>query len=434
MPSPSRQRPVRRFRAGCAALTAALVVATPTLLLPGSPARAGSAAELAPAARTAEAVAAPAPSHTRSARPAQAPYLVGRGIADITGEPAETGMMGYADTTQVTEGLHMRQRSRAFVVVDRRTGRRVVHVVADIGMFFQGLRDDVLDRVRHRLGSRYGERNVMLTATHTHAGVGGYSHHNMYNLFSGFFHEKTYDAIVRGVTQSIVRAHRDLAPARLTLARTHLRNASVNRSRAAFDRNPARDRRFFPRATDTLSTTLRVHRRGRAVGAINWFAVHATSMSTGNHLISPDNKGYAQHRWEELAGVDHLTDTDPAFVASFAQTNAGDMSPQPQPAAHRRPDAQRVRQHPDHRLAAADGGPHPGGPAASGARRRGRAPGPRRPRRRPRQRPPHPRWEAAPHLLPRPRRRVRRRQHGGRRRRAPRSSTRGRVAATRSSA
>lgn len=269
----------------------------------------------------------PGPVHEPARQDGGAPYLVGRGIADVTGEPAQTGMMGYADTSQVTEGLHMRQRSRAFVIVDRRSGERVVHVVADIGMFFQGLHDEILAELGERFGGLYGERNVMLTATHTHAGVGGYSHHNMYNIFSGFFHERTYDAIVDGVVASISRAHRDLAPARLTVATSRLTNASVNRSRTAFVLNPARDRRFFPDATDTQSTTLRVVRDGRAVGAINWFPVHATSMSTDNHLISPDNKGYAEWRWEQDAGVDHLADRDPRFIASFAQTNAGDMSP-----------------------------------------------------------------------------------------------------------
>ncbi|NYJ01627.1 neutral ceramidase [Nocardioides thalensis] len=299
-------------RALAVAVAASLALAVP----PGTDAAPDGAAE-----------AGPRPVHEPERRAGGAPYLVGRGIADVTGEPAQTGMMGYADTSQVTEGLHMRQRSRAFIIVDRRTGERVVHVVADIGMFFQGIHDEILGEVRERFGSLYGERNVMLTATHTHAGVGGYSHHNMYNIFSGFFHERTYRAIVEGVVASIVRAHEDLAPARLTVATSRLDNANVNRSRTAFALNPRRDRRFFDDATDTQSTTLRVIRDGRVVGAINWFPVHATSMSTDNHLISPDNKGYAEYRWEEVAGVDHLADRDPRFVASFAQTNAGDMSP-----------------------------------------------------------------------------------------------------------
>ncbi len=65
------------------------------------------------------------------------------------------------------------------------------------------------------------------------------------------------------------------------------------------------------------------------VGAINWFPTHNTSMTNQNHLISSDNKGYAGYHWErEVKGVDYLHDVDkPAFIGAFAQTNAGDMSP-----------------------------------------------------------------------------------------------------------
>lgn len=94
-------------------------------------------------------------------------YLVGRGVSDSTGEPAETGIMGYADLMQNTAGLHMRPRSRAFVIADAKSGQRVVHVTADVGMIFQSVRDKVLARLDERFGSRYNEQNVMLTATHT---------------------------------------------------------------------------------------------------------------------------------------------------------------------------------------------------------------------------------------------------------------------------
>lgn len=259
---------------------------------------------------------------------ASEPYLVGRGIADVTGQPAENGMLGYADFAQNTSGIHLRQRSRAFVIVDRATGERVVHVVADTGMIFQGIRDAVLTRLDQRLPGTYSERNVMLTATHTHAGPGGDSHHNLYNLTTLGYHGKTFEALVNGIVSSITRAHADLAPATLTLSTSQLNNASVNRARSAFDRNPAADKAVFPHAIDPQSTTLQVRRGGVLDGVINWFPVHATSMSTHNTLISPDNKGFASYRWErQVKQVDYIDQTDPAFISSFAQTNAGDMSP-----------------------------------------------------------------------------------------------------------
>ncbi|MCH1865877.1 neutral/alkaline ceramidase [Nocardioides sp. CFH 31398] len=253
-------------------------------------------------------------------------YLVGRGIADVTGPVADVQLMGYADTSQLGAGLQQRQWSRAFVVVDRRTGERVVHVTADLGLMFQSIRDGVLERLRAAHVGLYGERNVMLTVTHTHAGVGGQSHHALYDLPYGH-QPQALGAAVDGIVASVERAHDDLAPSTLGLATTTLVDASANRSREAFRLNPRSDRRHFPGGIDPRSTTLTVRRGGALVGALNWFAVHATSLTTQNRLVSGDNKGYAAYAWERLGrGVDRR-DIDPDLVTAFAQTNAGDMSP-----------------------------------------------------------------------------------------------------------
>ncbi|MDR7312769.1 neutral ceramidase [Nocardioides luteus] len=268
-------------------------------------------------------------SAARAADSSSADYLVGRGVADVTGEVAEAGMMGYADLGQVSSGLHMRQHARAFVIADPDSGERVVHVLADAGMIFQSVRDAVLAKLEQRYGDTYTERNVMLTATHTHAAPGGFSHHTLYNVTTLGYHGKTFRALVDGIVSSIERADSDLAPAQLSLSTSELTNANVNRSKTAFDRNPEADKAHFPNGVDTRSTTLQVRRDGELDGVINWFPVHATSMSTNNTLVSPDNKGYAEYAWERLEhGVDHVADSeDPDFVASFAQTNSGDMSP-----------------------------------------------------------------------------------------------------------
>ena len=74
-------------------------------------------------------------------------------------------------------------------------------------------------------------------------------------------------------------------------------------------------------------TVLRFQQGGTDVGAISWFATHATSITNENTLISPDNKGYAAYRWEhDEKGVRYL-DESQGFVAAFPNTNAGDMSP-----------------------------------------------------------------------------------------------------------
>lgn len=259
---------------------------------------------------------------------------VGRGIADITGEPADCELLGYGKSWQRSNGLHTRLRSRAFVFDDGQ--QRVLLIVNDLPLVFSSLHQAVLARLAAQYGEQYTEANVLITATHTHCGPGGYSHHLLYNLSNGF-HPQTFDAIVDGVLEAVERAHADVTPSTLTLAHGELHDASINRSRVAFERNPQADREFFPHGIDPQTTVLRIERDGgrrgvagggRLCGVINWFATHGTSMTNQNRLISSDNKGYAALHWErEVEGVNYVEQPEPAFISAFAQTNAGDMSP-----------------------------------------------------------------------------------------------------------
>ncbi|CAM3416526.1 neutral/alkaline ceramidase [Kibdelosporangium persicum] len=255
------------------------------------------------------------------------PYLVGRGISDVTGPAAENGMMGYSKFDQKTTGIHQRQRSRAYVVVDRASGKRVAYVNADLAMIFRAVQEAVLAKLKPRYGDLYTKENVLLSATHTHAGPGGYSHNLAYNLSILGMQPQTLNAITDGIVESITEAHDDLKPGSLSIGRGELTNASVNRSRVAFNANAAPDKAFFPNAIDPAMTVLRLRQGSTDVGAITWFATHNTSMTNANTLISPDNKGYAAYQWEhDDEGVRYL-DNRPGFVAAFPNTNAGDMSP-----------------------------------------------------------------------------------------------------------
>ncbi|WAL63384.1 neutral/alkaline ceramidase [Amycolatopsis cynarae] len=256
----------------------------------------------------------------------QGDYLVGAGVSDVTGPAAECGMMGYSMPQQQTAGIHQRTRARAYIVADA-SGRRVCYVNADVGALFQSVHQGVIARLQARYGGLYTEQNTLLNATHTHAGCGGSSWYAAYNLSILGFQQQTYDAQVDGIVEAIERAHDNLAPGRITLGRTELTDASVNRSRVAFELNPQADKDHFPLSIDPAVTVLRFSQGGRDIGAIAWFATHGTSMTNANKLISGDNKGYAAYAWEhDQAGVRYLDGT-PGFVACFPQTNSGDMSP-----------------------------------------------------------------------------------------------------------
>jgi neutral ceramidase len=237
-------------------------------------------------------------------------------------------MLGYGKSSQRTRGLHMRLRSRAFVFVSHDTGQRILLSINDLPMVFESVHSEVLSRLSDLYGLAYSDRNVLITATHTHCGPGGYSHHLLYNSNTGGFRSLTFEAIVDGIIEAAVRAHRDLAPTELMLGHGELHDASSNRSPAAFERNPLEDRAQFPGGIDPQTTVLAMKRKDDVVGVINWFPTHCTSMTNRNLLISSDNKGYAAYHWERLTeGIDYLDDEPPSFISAFAQTNAGDMSP-----------------------------------------------------------------------------------------------------------
>mgnify|MGYP003344197298 FL=1 len=256
-----------------------------------------------------------------------ATYNVGVGISDITGEAAEIGMFGYADPAQTTAGIHQRLRARAFVFEDPYTSKRVMLIVADVDIISQGVHQAVMKALKARFGSTYTEQNVVLTATHTHSGPGGFSHRILYSITTFGFKAKTFNAMVDGMVEAATKAHNTKSAGDVTFSQGTLTTASVNRSATAFRANNAADRAVFPNEIDPLMSVLTIRKSGAPIGAISLFPTHGTSMPPSNRLISPDNKGYAAYQWEhDVAGVRYL-DNYASFVAAFAQTNAGDMSP-----------------------------------------------------------------------------------------------------------
>jgi neutral ceramidase len=253
-------------------------------------------------------------------------FQVGAGIYDITGPAAELGMMGYAMIDQKTAGIHQRLRSRAFVIASPCNGKRVAFVSADAGQIFQGVKQQVVERLKARYGGVYSDENVVLSATHTHSGPGGFSHYALYNLTVLGYDKQNFEAIVDGIVQSIVRAHTNLAAGTIRTNSGDLLNASINRSVDAYLRNPSTERSQHSYDTDKKMTLLRMQGTdGSEVGLLNWFAVHATSMGNDNLLISGDNKGYASYLFEKAKGTNYLASK--TFVAAFAQSNEGDVSP-----------------------------------------------------------------------------------------------------------
>lgn len=259
------------------------------------------------------------------AKPTSSEYLVGAGKADITGPAAETGMFGYA-AKQVVTGINDRLYSRAFIIAEADAEKnRIVYVSADLGAMFTAVKLEVIKRLQVEFDSLYTDENVMLTATHTHVGNGGYSHQKLYQMASqddtqAGYSQQTFEAIVDGIVRSIKQAHNSLTPGKLSLAQGKLAEATRNRSLAAYHTNP--DAKDFDSSVNEVMTQLRLDAADDTpVGLINWFAIHPTSFSKQFTHLSADNKGYAQLGMEAKMSQQH----NPNFVAAFANADEGDV-------------------------------------------------------------------------------------------------------------
>ncbi|HJD51533.1 MAG TPA: neutral/alkaline non-lysosomal ceramidase N-terminal domain-containing protein, partial [Candidatus Rothia avistercoris] len=257
------------------------------------------------------------------------PYLVGAGVADITGEVAEVAFVGYGTDAQKGSGIHTRQYARAFVVIDPASGSRNLIVVLDALSAWNSIRAELVNRIQAELGPEFTEANIMITASHSHATPGGVSKDVLYNLTTLGFNEPTFNNQVNGSMQAIREALADLAPGNVTVSSSQLTGVGVNRSAVALEQDPANLTDELINGVDPTSTTFRFEHDGVTRAVLNWFAIHPTSLTNQNTLVSSDNKGYAQYLLET---VDHGVNLnagaeDDAFIAAFANSNTGDVSP-----------------------------------------------------------------------------------------------------------
>src|SRR3990167_6425233 len=254
-------------------------------------------------------------------------FNVGVGMYDITGPPAEVGMMGYGMAAQKTAGLLNRLWSRAFIIESPCNGKRIVFVNVDLGQVFQGIKQQVIQQLQKKYGKCYADDNVLITATHEHSGPGGYSTYAFYNLTIFGFSRENFNTIVNGIVASITRAENNMMSANIKIAKRELVNISFNRSPMAYLENPKYERDRYQDNTDKTMTLLRFDRLdGSTMGILNWFPLHGVSMNNKNRLINGDNKGYAAYLFEKDFGARY---DEKSFVAGFAQANAGDVSHNP---------------------------------------------------------------------------------------------------------
>jgi hypothetical protein len=215
--------------------------------------------------------------------------------------PARTGepMGGYGGlTTRRAQGVLDPPEARALVL--ERGELRIAIVELDVVIARQNVRDLILEDT-HSLDLDM----LMLVATHTHSGPGGYLPGFLpARMTAGEYDPEMPARLARAAADALERAVADLAPARIASDVVPLRLA--------------RNRRFSDGAAETELGLLRADfADGRAPVLLFDYGAHATLLSADNEELSADWPGAARAAllaagWRALFVPGALGDQEPA--------------------------------------------------------------------------------------------------------------------------
>ncbi|HEV3002319.1 MAG TPA: neutral/alkaline non-lysosomal ceramidase N-terminal domain-containing protein [Solirubrobacteraceae bacterium] len=283
-----------------------------------------------------------------AAAPASAGTLTaGAGRADVTPPTGYYGM-GYVRSDMVLRGQHTRLFARALVL--ERDGRKLALVAADLGAIAGGMVTEAAERLRDR---GFHEGNVLVSASHTHAGPTGYFPFSTYNTVfmtmrtpldqnvAGARDPQLYAFMVRRLTEAIRRADDDRAPARAGWAAAKLTDVTRNRSveahlhdhgivRAFGEGSPAEDPLGALHTIDPDVHVLRVDKvRGRRripIGVWTTFANHGTVNPHTFAVYNADHHGSATRVVEDAIRKAGRVPRGQEVVNAYGNTDEGDMS------------------------------------------------------------------------------------------------------------
>ncbi|KAJ6634842.1 Neutral ceramidase [Pseudolycoriella hygida] len=224
--------------------------------------------------------------------------------------------MGYASPDQVGKGIHLRQFARCFVISDEI--KHVAICVLEASMIVYPIVRSVVEKMQKIDGKdRWSDHNIMITASHTHSGVGGYVDNLVYQLPTFGYVDETFQPLVNGICNTIQKAAKNMQASKIIYGETDVLNISINRSPSAYLANPQEER---------MKQMLFVGENDKMIGVLNFYPIHPTSMNNTNVLVSSDNVGYAALLLEKKFNPTSLTG-EGTFVAAFALTNHADVSP-----------------------------------------------------------------------------------------------------------
>lgn len=297
---------------------------------------------------------------TAAAAPAQAaspPLNAGVGKADI--QP-QTGyyLGGWTRADRTAQGQHTRLQSRALVLESG--GRKVALVQVDLFMVPGGM----VQQIGERLAARgFSEQNILISASHTHSGPGGYANFPTLNTaapsletaadpssFAGLLapgpaDPQLYTFLLGQIETAIRRADDDLGPAVAGWGSGTLLGLTRNRSLEAHLNNHGIQREYgqgtesedpggYRHTVDPDVSVLRIDkvvRRGRKrvrmpIGGWSTFANHGTVTKSSFEYYNADHHASAMRVFERRIRDAKNVPPGQEILNVYGTSNEGDMS------------------------------------------------------------------------------------------------------------
>lgn len=259
--------------------------------------------------------------------PATGRMRAGVAETDIT-PPPDLPLFGHSQMARVSHGYWTRLRCRSFVLEDP-GGRRLALIQLDLGAA-SGLLHRELAKRTAQWG--LGPADLLLLATHTHAGPGGFFGAKFYNAWGAAkpgFEPALVDHLVNRIALSIEEAIGSLEPATIAIGVRRLEGLTRNRSLRAWERNVAPTQPPYAAGLLADLWAIRIDRvtekGSRPLGALFFFPSHATAVEAGIDLYHGDIHGVASILLARE--VQRLYGLRRPFVAGFAAGPEGDVSP-----------------------------------------------------------------------------------------------------------
>jgi neutral ceramidase len=280
------------------------------------------------------------------AKAAAPPLRAGAGRADIT-PPTGYYMMGWVRSDGKTTGQHTRLWAR--VIVLQRGERKVALITEDLNGISGGMLAAAAAMNKDR---GFSERNVIDSASHTHAAPSQYYNFGAYNTvfptagtpseFNTAADPQLYAFMVRRLALAIRRADDDLAPAAAGWGSQRLLGLTANRSIEAHladhgiiepygSGSVAQDPQGYAHTIDPEVNVLRVDKLGSGgrripIGIWSTFADHGTVNRYTFHYYNRDHHGSATQVVEDTIRRGGAVPGGQEVVNAYGNTDEGDQS------------------------------------------------------------------------------------------------------------